>query len=439
MNVSVITLGCSKNQVDSEMIQAVFKRASDRVTTDLNIADVILINTCGFVEAAKKEAIETILEMSDYKKNGVCKHLIITGCLAKRYKKEILEDLKEVDLIIGNDEYDDLENILNKYFNTTMYSKLEFKDRVLTTKFPAAYVKISDGCDNKCSYCAIPLIRGNFKSRKMEDILEEVKMLASNGISEFNIISQDTTKYGLDIYNELSLTKLLKEMSKIEGVKWIRILYMYAFEITDELLEEIQSNDKICKYFDIPVQHINDRILKLMNRHDTKDVIINRVKKIRSMIKDAILRTTIIVGFPSETEEEVDELIEVLEELRFDKLGTFTFSKEEDTKAYDMEEQIPEEIKTSRYHRVMTAQNKISSENNKKHIGKEYEALVEGVSEDEQYFVLRTYMDAPDIDGRVLVKLDEDTANSIIIGEFVKVKIIDTDDYDFFATVIGEK
>ena len=434
MVVNVITLGCSKNQVDSEMILGVFKSSGAKITSNSDEADVIVINTCGFIESAKKEAIETILDMAEYKNNN-CKHLIVTGCLAKRYKKDIQRDLKEVDLIIGNDEYDNIKEILDNYFKDGVYSNLDFNNRILYSKYPSAYIKISDGCDNRCSFCAIPLIRGKFKSRKMEDILDEVRLLAKEGIEEFNIISQDTTKYGLDIYNELSLTKLVKEISKIEGVKWIRILYMYAFEITDELLEEIKNNDKICKYFDIPIQHLNDRLLKLMNRHDTKQVIFERIKKIRKIIPNAILRTTAIVGFPTETEDEFDELIEGIKKLKFEKLGAFTFSSEEDTKADFLEGKIDKNIQDKRYAKLMTVQKKISRENNKKQIGKIYDALVEGVSEDEKYLVLRTYMDAPDVDGRLLVKLTENIASKVIIGQFTKVKIIDSDDYDFYGEI----
>ena len=435
MIVNVITLGCSKNQVDSEMILGIFKSAGAKVTSNSAEADVIVINTCGFIESAKKEAIETILDMADYKEYN-CKHLIVTGCLAKRYRKEIENEIKEVDLIIGNDEYDNIKEILNKYFEKGSYSNLDFTNRILYSKFPSAYIKISDGCDNRCSFCAIPLIRGSFKSREMDDILKEVKMLANEGIEEFNIISQDTTKYGLDIYNKLSLTKLLQEISKIEGVKWIRVLYMYAFEITDELLDEIKNNDKICKYFDIPIQHLNNRILKLMNRHDSKEVIFERVNKIRSMIPKAILRTTTIVGFPTETDSEFEELIEGLKQLKFDKLGAFIFSSEEDTKADLLDGEIEESIQNERYNRLMLVQKDISREINKKQIGEVYDALIEGISEDEKYLVLRTYMDAPDVDGRVLVKLTKEVASVVIIGEFIKIKIIDSDDYDFYGEIV---
>lgn len=435
MIVNVITLGCSKNQVDSEMLLGIFKKSGAKVTTNIDEADVIVINTCGFIESAKKEAIDTILEMAEYK-NHNCKDLIVTGCLAKRYKKEILNELTEVDLVIGNDEYDNIQSILNKYFKVDNYSGLDYTNKILYSKFPSAYIKISDGCDNKCSYCAIPLIRGPFKSRTIEDILAEVNILAKEGISEFNIISQDTTKYGLDIYGKLSLTKLLQEISKIEGVKWIRILYMYAYEITDELLYEMKTNDKICKYFDIPIQHLNDRLLKLMNRHDSKQVIFERIDKVRKLIPDAILRTTAIVGFPTETDDEFEELLEGIKILKFDKLGAFTFSSEEDTKADLLNDKISEDIQNLRYNKLMSIQKDISNENNKKQIGKVYEALVEGVSEDEQYFVLRTCMDAPDVDGKCLLKLDNGSAAKIIIGKYAKVKIIDTDDYDFYVELI---
>ena len=280
MNVGLVTLGCTKNQVDSEMILGVFKTQGFNIVNQVEEADIIVVNTCGFIESAKEEAIDTILEMADYKEVGNCKVLIVTGCLAKRYKKQIIESMPEVDLVIGVDEYNNLPEILSNFFSQKkafnqykFNQKLDFNNRVISSTYPLAYIRISDGCDNKCSYCAIPLIRGAFKSRQMEDILKEVEDLAKKGIKEFCIISQDTSKYGLDIYGELKLAELLEKMSKIEGVKWIRILYMYLFETTDELIKEIAKNDKVCSYFDIPIQHLNDKIIKDMNRHDKKEII----------------------------------------------------------------------------------------------------------------------------------------------------------------------
>lgn len=442
MNVGLITLGCTKNQVDSEMILGVFKRQGFNIVNQVEEADVIVVNTCGFIQSAKEEAIDTILEMADYKQQR-CKALIVTGCLAKRYKSQILESMPEVDLVIGVDEYDNISEILSNFFSQNdllnhykFDQKLDFNNRIISSTYPLAYIRISDGCDNKCSYCAIPLIRGPFKSRQMEDILKEVEDLAKQGMKEFCIISQDTSKYGLDIYGELKLAELLRKMSQIEGVKWIRILYMYLYETTDELIEEIANNDKVCKYFDIPIQHLNDKMLKDMNRHDTKEIIFDRVKKIREMVPNAVLRTTCIVGFPGETEEQFEELLDGVRELKFDRLGAFTYSREEDTLSYNFEGQIDEQTKERRLKKLFDVQKEISLENNKQRMGEEYEVIVEGISDDEEYFVCRSMLEAPDVDGRIFIKIDEDSASKVIVGEYAKVKIIDYNDYDLFAQVI---
>ena len=443
MNVGLVTLGCTKNQVDSEMILGAFKSQGFNIVNQVEDADIIVVNTCGFIQSAKEEAIDTILEMADYKEIGKCKALIVTGCLAKRYKSQIIESMPEVDLVIGVDEYENISEILSNFFNQKKLlnqykftQKLDFNNRVISSTYPLAYIRISDGCDNRCSYCAIPLIRGKFKSRKMEDILQEVEGLAKQGIKEFCIISQDTSKYGLDIYGELKLAELLKKMSQINGVKWIRILYMYLFETTDELIEEIGKNDKVCKYFDIPIQHLNDRLLKDMNRHDTKQIIFDRIQKIRQIVPEAILRTTCIVGFPGETEKEFEELLDGIKEIKFDRLGAFTYSREEDTKSYDFEDQIDEDIKEKRLKKLFDVQKEISLEKNKQRLGKEYEVIIEDISEDEQYFVCRSMLEAPDVDGRIYVKIDEDSASKAIVGEYSLVKIIDYNEYDLFAQII---
>ena len=443
MNVGLVTLGCTKNQVDSEMILGAFKSQGVNIVNQVEDADIIVVNTCGFIQSAKEEAIDTILEMADYKEIGKCKALIVTGCLAKRYKSQIIESMPEVDLVIGVDEYENISEILSNFFNQKKLlnqykftQKLDFNNRVISSTYPLAYIRISDGCDNRCSYCAIPLIRGRFKSRKMEDILQEVENLARQGIKEFCIISQDTSKYGLDIYGELKLAELLKKMSQINGVKWIRILYMYLFETTDELIEEIGKNDKVCKYFDIPIQHLNDRLLKDMNRHDTKQIIFDRIQKIRQIVPEAILRTTCIVGFPGETEKEFEELLDGIKEIKFDRLGAFTYSREEDTKSYDFENQIDEDIKEKRLKKLFDVQKEISLEKNKQRLGKEYEVIIEDISEDEQYFVCRSMLEAPDVDGRIYVKIDEDSASKAIVGEYSLVKIIDYNEYDLFAQII---
>lgn len=442
MNVGLVTLGCTKNQVDSEMILGVFKSQGFNIVNQVEEADIIVVNTCGFIQSAKEEAIDTILEMADYKQDR-CKALIVTGCLAKRYKSQIIESMPEVDLVIGVDEYENLSEILSNFFSQSnllnhykFNQKLDFNNRIISSTYPLAYIRISDGCDNKCSYCAIPLIRGPFKSRQMEDILKEVEDLAKKGIKEFCIISQDTSKYGLDIYGELKLAELLNKMSQIEGVKWIRILYMYLFETTDELIEEIAKNNKVCKYFDIPIQHLNNKMLKDMNRHDTKEIIYDRIKRIRELVPNAVLRTTCIVGFPGETEEQFEELIDGIKELKFDRLGAFTYSREEDTKSYNFKGQIDENIKEERLKRLFDVQKKISLQKNKERLSKEYEVIVEDISEDEEYFVCRSMLEAPDVDGRIFIKIDEKSASKVIVGEYAKVKIIDYNDYDLFAEVL---
>ena len=443
MNIGLVTLGCTKNQVDSEMILGVFKSQGFNIVNQVEEADIIVVNTCGFIESAKEEAIETILEMADYKEFGKCKALIVTGCLAKRYKAQILETMPEVDLCVGVDEYERLPQILSEFFSQKRLldqcqftHNLDFNNRVISSNYPLAYIRISDGCDNRCSYCAIPLIRGKFKSRKIEDILAEVEGLAKQGIKEFCIISQDTSKYGLDIYGELKLAELLRKMSKIEGVKWIRILYMYLFETTDELIEEIAKNDKVCKYFDIPIQHLNDKLLKDMHRHDNKKLILERIEKIRSMVPDAILRTTCIVGFPGETQEQFDELIEGIKEIKFDRLGAFTYSREEDTESAEFENQIDEKVKEERLKKLFDVQKDISLQKNKERIGKEYEVIVEDISEDEEYFLCRSMLEAPDVDGRIYIKIDDESAEKVIVGDYAKVKIIDCDNYDLYAKII---
>ena len=437
MNVGLVTLGCSKNQVDSEMLLGYFKERGFNIVSDPLEADIIVVNTCGFIKSAKEEAIATILEMADYKEIGNCKALIVTGCLAKRYKKEILENMPEVDLCIGVDEYENIDNILSEFLNQNCLNhSLKFENRIISSDFPSCYIRISDGCDNRCSYCAIPLIRGRFKSRKMEDIVEEVKNLASQGMREFCIISQDTSKYGIDIYGKLMLPELLRRISKIEGVKWIRILYMYLFEATDELIEEMAKNDKICKYFDIPIQHLSDNILKQMNRYDTSEIIFDRIEKIREKVPNAILRTTVMTGFPGETQEDFNILKEGIKKIKFDRLGAFAFSKEEDTKAYDMKDQIPEKIREERLKEIFDIQKNISLKLNKNRVGNNYEVIVEGITEDEKYFSCRSYMEAPDVDGRIYVKIDEQSSSKLTIGEFANVQIIDYNEYDLYAKVI---
>ena len=437
MNVGLVTLGCNKNQVDSEMILGLFKNMGYDIVNNPSKADIIVVNTCGFIEPAKKEAIDTILEMADYKEYGNCKALIVTGCLAKRYKKDILKNMPEVDLCIGVDEYENIGEILSDFLDEKFKgAKLEFCDRIISSNFPLAYIRISDGCNNKCHYCAIPSIRGKFKSRKIEDILNEVENLAKQGISEFCLISQDTSKYGIDIYNKPMLANLINKVSKIDGVKWIRVLYMYIFETNDDIINEIAANPKVCKYFDLAIQHISDKILKAMNRYDTKENIYSTIKKIREKIPEAVIRTTVMVGYPGETEKDYEELRQGILDLKFDRLGAFSFSREEGTVACDLENQVPEDVKTERLKDIFDTQKQVSLEKNSNRLGKYYEVIVESVSEDDKYFICRSYAEAPDVDGRIYIKIDENSAKKIVVGEYTKIRIVNYNDYDLFAEVI---
>ncbi len=434
MNLGLVTLGCSKNQVDSEVMLGFFKSKGFNIVNNPEEAEVIVVNTCGFIESAKKEAIDTIFEMADYKQYGICKYLIVTGCLVKRYKNDILKLMPEVDLCIGNDEYDKFDIIFSDFFKLNLpCKKLNFGDRLISTKFPMAYVKISDGCDNRCTYCAIPSIRGNHRSRKMEDIVDEVKMLSSQGISEICLIAQDTTKYGVDLYGKYMLAELIRKISEIEGIKWIKILYMYLYEVTDELIEEIKNNDKVAKYFDVPIQHIDDDILKAMNRHDTSKIIYDTIEKIRKNIPNAILRTTVITGFPGETEENFEHLYNAVKSMKFDRLGGFTYSQEEGTRSAEFKNQIDEKVKKDRLDKILKAQQEISLEKMKERIGEKTEVIVYDISEDEKYFVCRSIKEAPDVDGNIYIEINEETANKVVIGEYCNVQIIDNNEYDLFA------
>lgn len=436
MKVSLVTLGCSKNEVDSEMILGYLKDKGYKITTDIKESEIIIVNTCGFIKSAKEEAISTILDMADYKKQGKCKYLVVVGCLAKRYKEDIIKEFKEVDLVIGADEYKNIDKIFSNYFKLQeQHKNLDFKKRIVSTTFPMAYIRISDGCNNRCHYCAIPLIRGSLQSRRIEDIVEEAKHLASKGIRELVIISQDTTSYGLDIYGKHMLTDLLKALGEIEDLKWIRILYMYPGKITDELIEEIKNNEKICKYFDIPIQHISDNMLQLMNRHTNKLEIINLIKKIRKEIPEAIIRTTVMVGYQGETNENFLELIEYIKLLKFERLGAFTFSKEEDTVADSIEGDVPESVKKDRFNILMRTQQEVISEIMKSNIGRILEVLVQDITEDEKFYVCRSYMDAPDVDPKILLPIKNNT--NVIIGEWYNVKVVEAVGYDYICELFN--
>ena len=437
MKVSLVTLGCVKNEVDSEMVLGFLKRYGFDITTNLEEAECIIVNTCGFIKSAKEEAINTILELADYKIYGNAKHLIVIGCLAKRYKQDIIREFKEVDLVIGVDEYNNIDNIFSSYFKLkNTGNNLDFKERIVSTNFPTAYIRIADGCNNNCNYCAIPLIRGNLKSRKIEDIDEEAKLLVDKGIKELVVIAQDTTSYGIDRYGKPMLHKLISELSKLEELKWIRVLYMYPGKITDELIDEFKKNPKLCRYFDIPLQHISDKMLKAMNRHTNKKEVYDLIYKIRREIPDAILRTTLMVGFQEEDEEDFDELLKCVEDFKFERLGAFTFSKEEDTKAETMPGDIKESVKRKRYNLLMEKQQKVVLEFMKSNIGKTFEVLVTNISDDEKYFVCRSYMDAPDVDPKIYVKISKENIDSIVIGTWTNVKITKIKGYDYIAEYV---
>lgn len=436
MNVGFVSLGCSKNLLDTEMTIGLFKNNNFKIVNDPSNADIIVVNTCGFIEPAKEEAINTLLEMAEYKK-GKCKYLIAMGCLVERYKDELEKALPEVDLFIKYSEYENIweqiESVIGKIENDkTEKNNLDFMDRVVTTGENFAYLRIGEGCSNNCTYCAIPYIRGKYISRKIEEIIEEAKMLANNGVKELIVIAQDTTKYGIDLYGEPKLAELLKELCKIDEIKWIRFLYAYPETITDELLEVVKNNDKICNYFDIPIQHISDKVLKRMNRQSDGKSIRNLIKKIRKEIPDAIIRTTVMVGFPGETEEDFEELYDFIKEAKFDRLGAFSYSKEDGTPASRIKTQVHPMTKKSRYNKIMAIQQEVYKEVSNKYIGKDLEVLLEERSFDGKYYIARSYMDVPDIDGVVFVNCDEENLE----GKFIKVRITSVQDYDLIAELI---
>ena len=431
MKIGFVSLGCSKNLVDTEMMIGLAKNNGLEIVNNEKDADVILINTCGFIESAKQEAINTILEMAEYKKNGNCKFLIVTGCLVQRYKEELQENLPEVDLFITIDEYNNFGKIMQKLINKNINScALRYEERVLTTGSATAYLKIAEGCSNRCTYCAIPYIRGPYVSRKMEDILEEAKHLNEKGIKEVIVIAQDTTKYGIDIYGKPMLAELLKKLCEFDKFKWIRFLYAYPESITEELVETVKNNEKICKYFDIPIQHISDTVLKRMNRKSTGKQIKDLIKRIKQEIPDAIFRTSLIVGFPGETEEDFEKLLNFVEKTKFNKLGVFEYSKEDGTPAEKLKDQIPEKVKNKRWNLIMALQQKISEEKLKEHMGKEYEVLVEKITD--KYIIGRTKMDVPDMDGLVYIK----NSKYAEIGTFLNCVITSVKEYDLIGRVI---
>ncbi len=432
MKVGFISLGCSKNLIDTEMGMAVLKDHNFEIVNDPKEAEIIIVNTCGFIASAKEEAINTILEMAEYKKQN-CKYLVGMGCLVKRYKKDLEKLIPEVDLWLSISDYKEFWNkiaaMVGKEAEENDY--MSYRNRVISTGKKMAYLKIAEGCDNFCTYCAIPYIRGRYESRRFEDIVEEAKQLADQGYEEIILIAQDTTKYGIDLYGKLRLPELLTEICKIEKIKWLRFLYAYPESITDELISVVKNEKKICHYFDVPIQHFSDDVLKRMNRKTTGKNIKNIVSKIRKEIPDVIIRTSLIVGFPGETEADFEILKNAVEDLKFDRLGCFTYSKEDGTPAAKFENQVHPKTKEKRKNIIMNIQNEISTEKMKEKIGQEYEVLIEDYSDDGLFYVGRSYMDSPDTDGVIYVNIEDD-----LIGKFVKCKIVNSSDYDLIAEII---
>ncbi len=439
MNVYIVTLGCSKNEVDSELMLGILDKEKFEIAEGLEDANIIIVNTCGFIESAKEESIETIWDMTRYKNEGSCKYLLLAGCLAQRYSKELLEEIEEIDGIIGTGNIKDLNSILENINETNKIVKIEdinnvYLENVQRINFSSsAYVRVSEGCDNYCTYCIIPKLRGKHRSRKMEDIISEVEHLAANGVKEIILIAQNTSDYGIDLYGEYSLYKLLDKLNEIKDIKWIRLLYLYPDHFSDELINSIKNNTKVLNYVDIPLQHVNDSILKRMNRRTSKEDIISLIEKLRKEIPDIIIRTTFIVGFPGETDDEFKELYDFIQDIKFDKLGVFTYSKEENTSAYDMPNHIDEEIKEIRMDKIMELQKNISENIMASKIGNTYEVLIEEYIDDNIY-AGRTYMDSPEIDGIVYVNTDTD----VNIGDFVNVKITEYLEYDLIGELIYE-
>ena len=436
-NVHIVTLGCSKNDVDSSMMYSLLNKERYTMVNDASDADILIVNTCGFIDAAKEESIDTILEAVEYKNEGRCKKVLLSGCLAQRYPEELLKEIPEIDGIIGTGNI----NYINELLDRSMAGDLFIKTDNLNSAYiegvkkevvnATEYVKISEGCNNNCSYCIIPSLRGKNRSRKIEDIYSEVEYLISKGAREIILIAQNTTDYGIDLYSKYSLAKLIKEISKIEDLKWIRILYLYPDHFTDELIEEFRTNKKLVKYVDMPLQHISDNVLKNMNRKTSKEHIIKTLKNLRKAIPEIVIRTTFIVGFPGESNGDFKELVDFIEDIKFDKLGVFEYSREEGTKAAILDNQIADGVKKRRKDEIMEIQNDISNEILSKNLDTTLEVLIEEKI-DENNYVGRTYMDSPEIDGVTYISANK----TLEIGDFVKVKVIDTLDYDLVGELI---
>lgn len=440
MKILFISLGCDKNLVDSEEMLGLLNREHFEFTDDESEADVIVINTCCFVNDAKEESVNTILQMAEYRKSGSCKALIVTGCLAQRYKTEISDEIPEVDAILGTSSYDKIVDAVKSTICGEKFEKfnpldkliVEESERVVTTGGHYAYIKIAEGCNKCCTYCIIPKIRGRYRSVPEEDILKTAEKLVENGAKELILVAQETTLYGVDLYGRKTLPDLLKKICKIPGLIWVRILYCYPEEITDELIEVMKNEPKVCHYIDMPIQHASDKILKAMGRRTNRVEVTERILKIRKEIPDIVLRTTLISGFPGETEEDHEEMLDFVDEMEFERLGVFAYSPEEDTAAAEMPDQIDEDIKIKRRNEIMELQQEIAFENAENMIGRELLVMIEGKVVDENAYVGRTYMDCPNVDGNIFITTDEE----LITGDFVKVKVTGAAEYDLIGEII---
>lgn len=435
--VGMISLGCPKNQVDGEALLAKLKKAGYEIVNNIEDSDVMIVNTCGFIEQAKKEAIDTILEVAEYKNAGLISAIVVTGCLAERYQDEIIKEMPEVDAVLGIGANSDIVKTCDKALcgivTTSFPNKcyLSINDeRIISTPSHWAYLKIAEGCDNRCSYCAIPGIRGGFRSRTIESCVDEAKALAESGVKELILIAQDTTKYGQDLYGKYSLDILLKELVKIDGIEWIRLFYCYPQRITDSLINVIANEEKVCNYIDIPLQHSDKTVLKNMNRVGDGDDYRALISKMRKALPDLALRTTFMVGFPGETDEQFENLCKFTEDVKFDKMGCFTFSPEEDTPAYDMQNQIDDDVKVRRQEVLMNKQYSITEELNKQRIGRIYKVIIDTF--DGEKYVGRSYMDSPEIDSGIIFTCD----NNLNIGDFINVEITDYNGYDLIGKAI---
>lgn len=442
MKILFISLGCDKNLADSEEMLGLLTAGGHEITDDETQADAIVINTCCFIKDAKEESVETILEMAEYKKTGSCHALIVTGCMAQRYQKEIIEEVPEVDAVLGTTSYGDIVKALEEAVAGNHFE--EFRDidylpdtgskRVLTTGGHFGYLKIAEGCDKHCTYCIIPKLRGKFRSVPMERLIAQAEDMAEQGVKELILVAQETTVYGKDLYGKKSLHILLKKLCEIRGIRWIRILYCYPEEIYDELIETIRDEKKICHYLDIPIQHASDCILKRMGRRTSKQELIDIVGKLRREIPDIVLRTTLITGFPGETEEDYEELKEFVDEMEFDRLGVFTYSPEENTPAAEMADQVPEEVKEERRDELMELQQEISYDRGQDRIGQELLVMIEGKVADESAYIGRTYGDAPKVDGYIFVQ----TGELLMTGDFAKVRVTGALEYDLIGVLSDE-